>query len=233
MENFKFRIHNILIFISLIIFILITNCNQNYLTKVNKQYIECKTSFGKETVIENINSHFPKKITRINSYFLCLPPTCPPSFDCIAQYGEMSLIENKNNEKRVQELLKQKIIYHTNYNDNNNIIINFYSFKNEGFVSEKYNTWFPGKLPIPFFESYDFGLGKKFTKLKNETMEVPIYTIPEDLEIYVIDAKPGSFWKYNCNEPRPNTLKEWKHGYSKGFALSNKRKLIVYWTIIW
>ena len=59
------------------------------------------------------------------------------------------------------------------------------------------------------------------------------FRLPEDFKIYVIEAKQGLFHheKFLLGDnylPYP-----WTHGYSKGFAASNKRKTIIYWFIIW
>ncbi len=62
---------------------------------------------------------------------------------------------------------------------------------------------------------------------------VDTYYVPSDLQVHVVDARAGNFWKNDCNEYRPESLKEWKHGYSKGFATSKKENIIVYWTMIW
>ena len=40
-------------------------------------------------------------------------------------------------------------------------------------------------------------------------------------------------FKNKCDEKRPKFLKEWRHGYSKGIAVSDKENLIVFWTMIW
>ena len=103
------------------------------------------------------------------------------------------------------------------------------------FPVAKCNIYCKGNLPIPYFENYDFGLG-----VKEEEKEVNgkiyfnyIHTVPEDLKVYVIKAEAGNFWKFDCKENRPETLGKWKHGYSKGVAVSDKYDKVVFWTIVW
>ena len=76
-----------------------------------------------------------------------------------------------------------------------------------------------------------------FIEKNVEVDEVPYfdytYTIPSDLQVYVIEAEAGDFWKVNCNEQRQESLKEWKHGYSRGFATSEEGNILVFWAMIW
>jgi len=51
--------------------------------------------------------------------------------------------------------------------------------------------------------------------------------------VFVLGAEAGDFWKESCNENRPESLLEWKHGYSKGIAISEEKDILIYWTIVW
>jgi hypothetical protein len=53
------------------------------------------------------------------------------------------------------------------------------------------------------------------------------------LQVYVIASESGNFWKGDYKENRPESLKEWRNGYSRGIATSEKQNMIVYWTMIW
>ena len=62
----------------------------------------------------------------------------------------------------------------------------------------KCNTYHKGEFPIPYFEDYAFGLGVKETLTKQLDGEPrprrhTVYTIPEDLKVYVIEARAGNF----------------------------------------
>ena len=53
------------------------------------------------------------------------------------------------------------------------------------------------------------------------------------MQVYVQEAEQGSFWKVDADVYRPNTMGEWKHGYSKGTAISKEENIIVFWFIVW
>ena len=68
-----------------------------------------------------------------------------------------------------------------------------------------------------------------------ETIYYNEYTkchLMEDFNIYVLEAKKGLFVKEQeiCENIMPN---EWKHGYSKGAAISEEKKVIIYWVVVW
>jgi hypothetical protein len=161
------------------------------------------------------------------------PPSCPPSYKCRAQYGELYLITIRDSVTEVG--LRNNFLFKTYYQVDSNIIINQTELRRDMFPVEKCNKSFDKKYPIPYFESYDFNLGEKtFEKvIDGEKYVYDVYTIPGDLEVFVIEAKAGDFWKENCNENRPESLQVWKHGYSKGIAISEKKDLMVYWTMVW
>ncbi len=180
-------------------------------------------------------SHFPTKIKSDKVTYHSAPPSCPPSFNCSAQFGDIYFIVNKPDYKEeLKELLKGQISYKTAYSDSN-IILNLTELRQNIFPVEKCNKLYINKMPIPYFESYNFGLGEIDAKKEvNDQLYFDYsYSVPSDLEVYVIQAEAGDFWKESCNEKRPEALKEWQHGYSKGFAISDKANIIVYWVMIW
>ena len=230
-NNFKY-LSILLIFL----FGLICSCNNNYyLTQTRGLLNRQKESFGKESTKENLLSHFPKRIKNDSAFLRLSEPSCPPTYKCSAQFGDVILFVNKSDyQKELSEILSGEITYETNYLDSN-IIVNLLELRRNIFPIEKCNKWYANKLPIPYFENYDFGLGTMESKKEEEGKLHFNYThtIPIDLQVYVIKAEAGDFWKESCNEKRPESLKEWRHGYSKGFAISEKENMIIYWTMIW
>nr|WP_319572374.1 hypothetical protein [uncultured Draconibacterium sp.] len=186
---------------------------------------------GKDYNRTALLSHFPNKVKDVIKIYVA-PPYCEPTYDCRAQYGVVYLINKYNATK---DLNTDSILYKTEYIVGDNIIINLTELKRDIFPVKKCNKWHANKLPIPYFESYDFKLGEKeiIKNIDGETHVNYIYNIPTDLQVYVVQAEAGDFWKISCNEKRPESLKEWKHGYSKGYAISKKENLIVYWTMLW
>jgi len=196
-----------------------------------------KKSFAKESLLSNLMDHFIENVKDENLLFEVSPPACPPTYECRAQFGYAYLNVSKTRYSDVYKILiEKKIKYKTRYSKEN-IIINFDEFKDNLFSVSKCNLFYKNKYPIPYFENYDFGLGHRVVDKKNTNGDDDffkyIYTVPSDLIVYVIDAQAGVFWKKNCNEKRPNTLGVWKNGFSKGFALSEDKDMLVFWTIIW
>ncbi len=204
---------------------------------INEKMIDvAKESFKKVSTKQNLLSHFPGKIKELEVTLSISPPGCPPTFDCSNQTGYIILTLNKNlYKKEVDDLVSDVISYKTQYNSKDNTIINLKELRRNIFPVPKCNILVENFLPIPYFEHYDFNMG--FNEMKVEIDEVPYfdytYTIPSDLQVYVIEAEAGNFWKEDCNEKRPISLKDWKHGYSRGLATSEEENIIVFWAMIW
>lgn len=71
------------------------------------------------------------------------------------------------------------------------------------------------KFPIPNFKR------NKFRDLSTESK------LPGDFRIFVLEAKP------DIAPPDPSLIKRWDRGLSRGVAISNKEKVIIYWVIKW
>jgi len=84
----------------------------------------------------------------------------------------------------------------------------------------KKNVTTATSLPIPLFEP-DIYKG------------IAPYGLSEDFKMYVFDAKPGKFIKEEYLQECDCLPEKWKHGYSKGVALSEKQQIVIYWTIVW
>jgi hypothetical protein len=218
-------------------FILLVGCEQKRNEERFKRYItESKSSLNRSYEITDLFEHFPDSFDFRNIGFLFYPPVSPPENECIKQFGDFIMMQSYSVEKEeIEALIKSKYIYKTNYFDKN-IIIDLIELRKEIYPIKKCNKWVKDKYPIPYFEKYDFGLGGDKTKVfvKGES---PIYVhthiVPEDLQVYVIKSEAGDFWIESCDEKRPEPLKEWKHGYSTGIAISNQENIIVYWVIVW
>lgn len=93
------------------------------------------------------------------------------------------------------------------------------------------------KYPIPYFENWDFGLGEskteKMTDDNGKTYYQTYFNIPSDLKVYVLSSNPENPIASKFDVNRPESLKEWKHGYSSGIAVSKKENLVMYWFMQW
>ena len=214
-----------------------SSCNNRMeymLEKPNSALADLKKSFGTDYKISNLLSHFPDKIVDTTKFrMFSAPPSCLPSYECSAQFGEIYLIHKRDSVTEIE--LKNKSIYSTSYLNDSIIIINQTELRRDMFPVAKCNKSFPDRLPVPYFESYDFGLGDKCYEkiIDGEKYYNNVYSIPNDLFIYVLEAKAGDFWKVSCNEKRPESLQEWTHGYSKGITISKELDIIIYWTMVW
>lgn len=152
-----------------------------------------------------------------------------PTESCKSKYGYFYITLKNDNVPDVNTL-KNKVIFSASYKDKNTLIY-FDGLKKTNVFFKKCNNWYKGTIPIPFFEDFNFGLGKN-VNLSNDSGI--IYKVPDDLKVYVLDAKSGNnIWKVKCENPRPKTLQKWQHGFSRGYATSKKENLITYWVIVW
>lgn len=222
---------NLIIIIAALTILCVLSCNDGVRT-TNILSKEQNKDFENAFIVNDLLSHFYENNIGQLKYLLVDPPGCPPRYKCLAQSGEIYIVKTFES---INYFRPNKFLYTTQYVNDSNIIINSTRLKNDVFPIEKCHKFFNKKYPIPYFESYNFKLGGEYIEkvVDGKTVGEYTYSIPSDLEVYVIEAEPGNFWKEKCPEPRPESLKEWKNGYSKGIAISKKEKLIVYWVIIW
>jgi hypothetical protein len=84
----------------------------------------------------------------------------------------------------------------------------------------KHNVTITKSLPVPLF---DIDYYKGNTKCG----------LSEDFKLYVLDAKPGKYLPDKYLADCDCLPEKWKHGYSKGVALSDKKRTVVYWIAVW
>lgn len=190
----------------------------------------CKKSILNIYEKKNIFEHFPES-TDTPSLFrgVKMLPTSNDIFGYLYQY---STFEKDN--KNIEIIRKDSFVYKTQYKSSDNIVFNSYGFRDNDNLS--FNHWYKDKYPMPSFEDMNFSLGMVFEEVLKSNGKIDKesqYVIPLDLEVIVLDAKPGYYWKIKSDNKRPDSLKEWQHGYSRGYAISEKYKKIVYWTIVW
>lgn len=215
--------------------LIITGCNLNMDSISSNQLNRIKSTLDIVTTETDLTGHFPTNINKNIIFYIVAPPSCPPQFDCSRQYGDVVLIANKYDYPQVlKEFLNDSILFETKYSEGK-FIIDLPELKKNIFPNEKCNKFDSNSFPIPYFENYDFGMGTQEEKkvIDDKVYFNYLHNIPSDLYVYIIDAEYGNFWKHDCNETRPESLKIWKHGFSKGFALSDQENIIVIWTLIW
>ena len=84
----------------------------------------------------------------------------------------------------------------------------------------RHNVTTATSLPVPLFEIDEY---------KGNTM----YGLTDDFKLYVLDAQPGKYIKDKYLQECKCLPEKWKHGYSKGVALSDEKKAVIYWIAVW
>lgn len=193
-------------------FIMSCSRNRNIESEVSRNKVVLEKVYSGTDLFSFFGSSFKNLELR---YSLSLPPSCPPEFECVAQFGEYHHMF-KILDKRSLGLPSYES--KTPYFNDTNLIINQVDFKRDKPKCVKCNFSRDGNLPIPYFESLDQGWEGSF---------------PRDLQVFIVDAKADNLWIEECNERRPETLGEWINGYSKGYAISEEQSLIIFWVLVW
>jgi hypothetical protein len=132
-------------------------------------------------------------------------------------------------------LYPKSYIYKTQYNSRNFILDDSFKYYKYYDTLKLRNVDIAGAYPIPYFIDFDFGLGSERFDLDRFGfhISVDINNVPDDLEVFVLKAEHGYFWKKKFDLERPNTLGIWKNGYSCGIAILRKSNMIIYWMKAW
>ncbi len=178
-------------------------------------------------------NHFPKTILNksYRNIEYCIPTKI---FDPESNYfTDLLLILDMAEGSK--EFYPDTFIYKTPYRDLNFIVDGSFSYYQYYDTLTVRNVVRPNAYPIPYFGNYDFGLGAERIDLRSSgiLMVIDKYNVPEDLEVFVLKAGYGNFWKIKINNERPATLGNWKNGYSCGVAISKELNIVVYWMMAW
>ncbi|MDR1005358.1 MAG: hypothetical protein LBL74_00645 [Bacteroidales bacterium] len=100
-----------------------------------------------------------------------------------------------------------------------------------------------------YYENYEDSVKEKEViarnlRMNNTDVILPIFEqndlsdigLSDDYKIYFIDSKRGKFVDkvyYDTDTTISLMPDNWKHGYSRGYALSDKQKEIIYWVVVW
>jgi len=85
---------------------------------------------------------------------------------------------------------------------------------------------------VPFFETYSFyGVNNDVATTNDVYSSTSKSGLSKEFKIYILESNKGKYWeKLETKEYMPN---EWGNGYSKGIAINDKKKIIIYWIVIW
>lgn len=176
------------------------------------------------TIFDKYIGFFPSnKISNCISCTWSLNPKVEYNLKVIFSFSE------NNFKLKQQEIIKKSIAEYTVSDDSLLILNRFSTHENYGYPSEQEilsdiieQDYFKVLKPIPNFSNFSlYQTNNNLCKLK------------DDFIIYVLEAKPGKFLedqKLTKGKYMPST---WKNGYSKGVAISEQRKEMIFWVIIW
>jgi hypothetical protein len=188
------------------------SCNSNKIgnNKSNEDYLEVLGRMDSQ-----LTDHFPAKIfaTNYSTYYAKKE-----------KKNEVYLIHYaynvSNNElKSVRRFAGSKSIAHYNAYDSCLLIINRNETKWDSLTAD--SNCYIDKFPVPQFKDVIHPQNSNYVKLNSNYV------------LYVIEANSKDYYKtYNLkpNERMPN---DWRNGYSKGIAINEKEKAIIYWIAIW
>jgi len=212
-----------------LIFIFASCISDSEIRRTNNIYDIIKREYSLKFNVDLL-SHLPDSLTRDCAGF--------QRVTSVFNYytGLMVSYEYQSQRDKIISIINDSTIYATKYSAPQNIIINHMDLGFNEFKDEKCNKWYKDKFPIPYFDQIYFGLGNY--KVENEyctDKDVVFYKyrIPIDLEVYVIESKPGFCFRHETMDKYPKSLKEWEHGFSRGIAVSKKMDRVYYWAMAW
>lgn len=199
--------------------ILLVFCTCNFSTKTsdivkakNEKYYNSLNRFNK-----NMINHFPDKVNEESHLYERFSPK-------VGEVG-IHLMTFFETTPMIDHILAQYMP-----NDDSLLVINRFANKqNYGYnisISTKDSIQiekecFLGKYPVPNFWSNIYSTDSTTCKL------------PNDFTLYVLDAKPGKFIDISMLTDGRSMPKKWKNGFSKGIAISEERKIAIYWLVVW
>jgi len=214
-----------IVFIYLIAFSL-TGCQNQ---KMNNVFTEFKNDFYKIYSIKNIFEHFPEKIQNNKVLGGHWRPPCVEN--CYGDiYQTMMLDDNI-----LQTIKKEKFLIVDTLGSYKFFKIDLDLIRDSIMDTNQNNT--TNLIPIADLYKPDYNLGKIPNSIfftDNHKLDTNYkYIPPKDLMLYVIESKAGDFWKIKCPQHRLDAHNQWAHGFSRGYAISEKEKIIVYWLAVW
>lgn len=186
--------------------------------EINEDYLKGKSRFEKKYI-----SHFPNNI---DDNFIDFNESLSPKFDMI-RFTLINKISNKDLRK-IQKKYNESIGKYS-ASDSCLLVVNRFATLDK-YINIEINDseielidreCYSNKYPIPNFWH------DKFTDLMTEC------NLPEDFTIYVINSESGIFLEERLLSDGRFMPGHWKHGYSYGFAFSEKRGAIIYWVVMW
>jgi len=187
--------------------------------ELNDKYVKTK-AFFENSMVNNFPNHLNEDCVTFSESLS--PEFGNLEFILINRVKDVQLLKMKSESKA-----KSIGIY--NASDSCLLVVNrfvnrdnFYKINPTSFDLKLINRDCYNKLyPIPNFWHNDFTTDSTDCKL------------PIDFDIYVLYANKGKFFKDKYSTEGSFMPETWRNGFSKGIAISEKRKIIIYWLVIW
>lgn len=180
-------------------------------------------------VPQELVDHFPKQIT--NGMAGIFVTNTDPTNDCI--YYMLWEYKKHDFDKTFLDTINNKIIAKFGASDSNIVsikrrtIANWYPEREKVYKDEVRPEKF--YYPIPYFEN------DSTSEYRGNISDIYSATsdsgLSKDFVFYVFGYKSGVYWP-GLGRQR-YIPEEFKRGYSKGLAVNEKKRVIVYWFIIW
>lgn len=183
--------------------ILLTQCGDNRTRKFLEDYANARMEFPL-----SLTDHFPSEFKSIGQFSAITPAGAyghDMAFFCLAiKTDSLDITEIKSRLKKANAKEYAP-------NDSSLIIVGDtvdYSQKTEG-------------IPIPSFYDYEKDFGLNSVRLDN------------DFKIYVLESKNGEYMNKEDLTKNNKFPPNWKNGFSRGLAINEQEKTIIYWLTIW
>lgn len=188
---------------------------------------------------DSILNHFPDEWHNVHSrsdgWTACYKRSDDyPGYERFRFSGNLS--ESKTSDYIDSLVQKHQVNAHYLFTDSSVLKLDIAFLTNEHSFKQKiYDTT---KMPIYDFRDVSFQLGEARDTLyiQGKCWDVAHEILPSDLIVYVIDSRPGNFWKNKElaeKEPRPVLPDKWKHGYSRGIGISRSCSRVCWWVMAW
>jgi hypothetical protein len=183
---------------------------------MNNEYLKVKSLFDVK-----LTKHFPKKLDKD---YITFTESFTPDLGCLEL-----ILTNKLSEIDKIQYYKDNAIVSYNAGDTCLLVVNRFA-SNENYYKVQLSKndsqfvnlpCYSDKYPIPNFWHSDYTTNATTCKL------------PQDFVIYVIDSKQGKYVEDRYLTDGRYMPQNWKNGFSKGVAISEKRATIIYWLVIW
>lgn len=204
---------------SIVITILLAFCTCNFPNRKpggvkakNEKYYTSLNRFSKSMI-----NHFPDKVNeKSHLYESFSPEVGEVGIHLMTFFETTPRIDNYIARYKPAE---DSLLVINRFANSKNYGYNILISTNDSIQIEK--EFFLGKYPVPNFWSNIYSTDSTTCKL------------PNDFILYVIEAKPGKFVDNSMLTDGRCMPKKWKNGFSKGIAISEERKIAIYWLVIW